>query len=54
MKDDMTRRDFAIATRAAAAVTAVGLSIASSLAKEKTLAKHKPVTKVNCFSETAN
>ena len=51
MKDDMTRRDFVKASGAAATVAAVGLSTASSQAKEKIVSNHKPLTKVNCFSE---
>ena len=51
MKDDMTRRDFVKASGAAATVAVVALSTASSQAKEKTVSIHKPLTKVNCFSE---
>ena len=48
MKDDITRRDFARITGAAATAAAVGLSCQ---ANENIVSNHKPLTKVNCFSE---
>ena len=51
MQDGITRRDFMKISGAAAAAAAINLSAASSLAQEKTVSSHKPLTKVNCFSE---
>jgi hypothetical protein len=51
MKENLTRRDFAKLIGAAAATAVVGIPAASSHAKRNTLSKHKPFTKVNCFSE---
>ena len=46
------RRDFLKATGAATAVVAIGTSLKTINAKEnKAVSDHKPLTKVNCFSE---
>ncbi|MDP6556098.1 MAG: twin-arginine translocation signal domain-containing protein [Pirellulaceae bacterium] len=51
MKYIATRREFLKATGAAAAVAAAGTPIASAQVQEKAVSNHKPLTKVNCFSE---
>ena len=52
MTDKTNRRDFLKATGAAAAVAGAGLPIRPAQAKEKAgVSAHKPLTKVNCFSE---
>ncbi len=51
-KRTANRRDFLKATGAATAVVAIGANATMTTAKEKiAVAKHKPLTKVNCFSE---
>ncbi len=51
-KRTASRRDFLKATGAATAVVAIGANATMTTAKEKiAVAKHKPLTKVNCFSE---
>lgn len=51
MPANMTRREFAKTTGLAAAAAAVCISAGPSQAQEKTGPSHKPLTKVNCFSE---
>ena len=53
MSDQATnRRDFLKATGATTAAIAVGTSLKTSAAKgNKNVSAHKPLTKVNCFSE---
>ncbi len=51
-KRTANRRDFLKATGAATAAVAIGANATLTTAKEKiAVAKHKPLTKVNCFSE---
>ena len=49
MEKNATRREFLKATGTAAAVATFGA--APGRAQEKTASNHKPLTKVNCFSE---
>ena len=52
MHDLRTRRDFLKTTGATTAAVAVGMSATTSAAEEKiALSDHKPLSKVNCFSE---
>jgi hypothetical protein len=50
---DFGRRDFRITTSAVTAAAAIGSNVSLTAAGLPTVAKHEPLTKVNCLAKTA-